>query len=411
MQKLEGVVIRMQQNFNNITFLFSNNQKLENIQNVSSEEIFSDNAIFLLNNLSIELYKSPNIREYPDVATFAFFCRKANIINLKRNYNQVGFRLGRGVVFHIAPSNVPVNFAYSMVAGLLSGNNNVVRVPSKNFEQVTLIIQALKNIVKVNHLTELENRLFLVKYEKSSDATEYFSSICDVRVIWGGDQTIDLVRINKIKPRSIDITFSDRYSFAMINAEKVLIETDIDKVTNNFFNDTYLFDQNACSAPRIVIWVGSEHIIDQAKNIFWKSVQNRIENYDLSPIIAVDKLFSLLQQSTTDHKLTKVKSINNKLWRISTPTLHKELENYTCTGGYFLEYNAKSVEEISLFVTRKFQTMAYFGFEKDGLREAIKKMKLLGIDRVVPFGKTTDFDLIWDGYDLIYTLSRECVVI
>lgn len=411
MQKLEGVVIRMQQNFNNITFLFSNNQKLENIQNVSSEEIFSDNAIFLLNNLSIELYKSPNIREYPDVATFAFFCRKANIINLKRNYNQVGFRLGRGVVFHIAPSNVPVNFAYSMVAGLLSGNNNVVRVPSKNFEQVTLIIQALKNVVKVNHLTELENRLFLVKYEKSSDATEYFSSICDVRVIWGGDQTIDLVRINKIKPRSIDITFSDRYSFAMINAEKVLIETDIDKVTNNFFNDTYLFDQNACSAPRIVIWVGSEHIIDQAKNIFWKSVQNRIENYDLSPIIAVDKLVSLLQQSTTDHKLTKVKSINNKLWRISTPTLHKELENYTCAGGYFLEYNARSVEEISLFVTRKFQTMAYFGFEKDDLREAIKKMKLLGIDRVVPFGKTTDFDLIWDGYDLIYTLSRECVVI
>ena len=411
MQKLEGVVIRMQQNFNNITFLFSNNQKLENIQNVSSEEIFSDNAIFLLNNLSIELYKSPNIREYPDVATFAFFCRKANIINLKRNYNQVGFRLGRGVVFHIAPSNVPVNFAYSMVAGLLSGNNNVVRVPSKNFEQVTLIIQALKNIVKVNHLTELENRLFLVKYEKSSDATQYFSSICDVRVIWGGDQTIDLVRINKIKPRSIDITFSDRYSFAMINAEKVLIETDIDKVTNNFFNDTYLFDQNACSAPRIVIWVGSEHIIDQAKNIFWKSVQNRIENYDLSPIIAVDKLVSLLQQSTTDHKLTKVKSINNKLWRISTPILHKELENYTCAGGYFLEYNAKSVEEISSFVTRKFQTMAYFGFEKDDLREAIKKMKLLGIDRVVPFGKTTDFDLIWDGYDLIYTLSRECVVI
>jgi acetolactate synthase small subunit len=411
MQKLEGVVIRMQQNFNNITFLFSNNQKLENIQNVSSEEIFSDNAIFLLNNLSIELYKSPNIREYPDVATFAFFCRKANIINLKRNYNQVGFRLGRGVVFHIAPSNVPVNFAYSMVAGLLSGNNNVVRVPSKNFEQVTLIIQALKNVVKVNHLTELENRLFLVKYEKSSDATEYFSSICDVRVIWGGDQTIDLVRINKIKPRSIDITFSDRYSFAMINAEKVLIETDIDKVTNNFFNDTYLFDQNACSAPRIVVWVGSEHIIDQAKNIFWKSVQNRIENYDLSPIIAVDKLVSLLQQSTTDHKLTKVKSINNKLWRISTPTLHKELENYTCAGGYFLEYNARSVEEISLFVTRKFQTMAYFGFEKDDLREALKKMKLLGIDRVVPFGKTTDFDLIWDGYDLIYTLSRECVVI
>ena len=411
MQKLEDVVIHMQQNFSNIIFTFSNHNKLENMQNISSEEIFSDNSISILNYLSIELYKSPKIREYPDVATFAFFCRKANILNLKRKYNQGGFRLGRGIVFHIAPSNVPVNFAYSMVAGLLSGNNNIVRVPSKNFEQVSIIIEALKIVAISNNSFDLENRLFLVKYEKTSDATEYFSSICDIRVIWGGDQTIDLVRINKIQPRSIDITFSDRYSFAIINAEKILIENNIDKVADNFFNDTYLFDQNACSAPRIVIWVGPEHIIYQAKNIFWKSVQNRIENYALSPILAVDKLVSLLQQSTTDHKLTKVKSFNNKLWRISTPTLHKELENYTCAGGYFLEYNARSVEEISLFVTRKFQTMAYFGFEKDDLMEAIKKMKLLGIDRVVPFGKTTDFDLIWDGYDLIYTLSRECVVI
>lgn len=411
MQKLEDVVIHMQRNFNNIIFLFSNRNKLENVKNISSEEIFSDNSISLLNYLSIELYKSPKIREYPDVATFAFFCRRANILNLKRKYNQGGFRLGKGIVFHIAPSNVPVNFAYSMVAGLLSGNNNIVRVPSKNFEQISIIIEALKNVAITNNSFNLENRLFLVKYEKTSDATEYFSSICDIRVIWGGDQTIDLVRINKIQPRSIDITFSDRYSFAIINAEKIVNENNIDKVANNFFNDTYLFDQNACSAPRIVTWIGSEDVIKEAKNIFWNSVQNRIKNYDFSPILAIDKLVSLLEQSTMDHQITKVKSINNKLWRINTPTLFKELENYTCAGGYFLEYNANSINEIASFVTRKFQTMAYFGFEKDDLMKSIKKMKLLGIDRVVPFGKTTDFDLTWDGYDLIYTLSRECVVI
>ena len=51
MQKLEDVVIHMQRSINNIIFLFSNNNKLENKQNVTSEEIFSDNDIFLLNNL------------------------------------------------------------------------------------------------------------------------------------------------------------------------------------------------------------------------------------------------------------------------------------------------------------------------------------------------------------------------
>jgi hypothetical protein len=53
MQKLEDVVIHMQRNFSNIIFLFSNHNKLENVQNISSEEIFSDNSISLLNYLSI----------------------------------------------------------------------------------------------------------------------------------------------------------------------------------------------------------------------------------------------------------------------------------------------------------------------------------------------------------------------
>jgi hypothetical protein len=411
MQKLEDAVIHMQQNFNNIDFLFSNKSRLENIKNISSDEIFSDYSILLLSSLSVELYKSHKIRNFPDVATFAFFCRKANLLNLKKRYSQSNIRLGRGVVFHIAPSNVPVNFAYSLVAGLLSGNNNIVRVPSKSFEQVSIIIDALRSVMKTNNFVDLENRLFIVKYDKASDATELLSSLCDIRVIWGGDQTIDLVRKSKIQPRSIEVTFSDRFSFSIINAREILNEKDIRKVAEDFFNDTYLFDQNACSAPRIIVWFGSMDVINEAKKIFWSAVQNRIEEYEFSPILAVEKVSSLLKQSTFGKKLTKIQGVDNKLWRIETKALFSDLENYTCAGGYFLEYNASSIDEISPLVTRKTQTVAYYGFEKTELAESIKRMKLPGIDRLVPLGRTTEFDLIWDGYDLILTLSRECVVI
>ena len=411
MQKLEDAVIHMQQNFNNIDFLFSNKSRLENIKNISSDEIFSDYSILLLSSLSVELYKSHKIRNFPDVATFAFFCRKANLLNLKKRYCQSNIRLGRGVVFHIAPSNVPVNFAYSLVAGLLSGNNNIVRVPSKSFEQVSIIIDALRSVMKTNNFVDLENRLFIVKYDKASDATELLSSLCDIRVIWGGDQTIDLVRKSKIQPRSIEVTFSDRFSFSIINAREILNEKDIRKVAEDFFNDTYLFDQNACSAPRIIVWFGSMDVINEAKKIFWSAVQNRIEEYEFSPILAVEKVSSLLKQSTFGKKLTKIQGVDNKLWRIETKALFSDLENYTCAGGYFLEYNASSIDEISPLVTRKTQTVAYYGFEKTELAESIKRMKLPGIDRLVPLGRTTEFDLIWDGYDLILTLSRECVVI
>lgn len=34
-----------------------------------------------------------------------------------------------------------------------------------------------------------------------------------------------------------------------------------------------------------------------------------------------------------------------------------------------------------------------------------------GVDRVVPMGKSMDFNLVWDGYDLIRSLSRKISVI
>ncbi len=34
-----------------------------------------------------------------------------------------------------------------------------------------------------------------------------------------------------------------------------------------------------------------------------------------------------------------------------------------------------------------------------------------GVDRVVPVGRTMDFDLIWDGYNLVTQLTREVVIL
>ena len=53
-----------------------------------------------------------------------------------------------------------------------------------------------------------------MKYESSNDATKHFSLHCDVRVIWGGDQTINNIRKNAIDPRAFDVTFSDRFSIS-----------------------------------------------------------------------------------------------------------------------------------------------------------------------------------------------------
>lgn len=374
---------------------------------------FDDLVIDFLNTLSKELYNEKDIRQFPDVATFAFFCRKANVSALKNKFlDEKSINIGRGVVFHIAPSNVPVNFAYSLVAGLLAGNINIVRIPSKSFEQVQMIINALRRVSENRKFLEVITKILLVGYDKKSNSTAYFSSICDVRVIWGGDETILQVRKNILKPRAFDVTFSDRYSFCVINADNYINESKKEQIALNFYNDTFLFDQNACSAPHLVVWLGDKNNIRDSQNLFWNELNLLVEkNYITSGNVSIDKLTNFHLQAISFEKVTRTSLMSSKIWRILLDELPIDIDKYKCVGGYFSEYYADKLEDINKIINTKYQTLAYYGLSNKQLHEFMLSFRPKGIDRIVPIGKTTDFSLIWDGYSLINTLSRTVDII
>lgn len=413
MQKSEAVAIPMQKNFNEVEFLFTKEFDIESFIQYSPLEPFLEDSIEYLNALSLELNKSPNIRNYPDVATFAFFCRKANVLHLKKKYSQEDLlRLGRGIAFHIAPSNVPVNFAYSLICGLLSGNLNIVRVPSKRFEQVEIICKAIQKLSQESKFKSFSSRIALVRYDRQNSATAYFSSICDVRIIWGGDDTIEQIRANKLPARSFDVTFADRYSLCAINADKYITETFPEKIALGFYNDTYLFDQNACTAPHLIVWLGVNENIKVAKRIFWDNLYKLVKSrYQVQPVIAVDKLTSFYNQAAQSGQIRKIATPDNLIWRIELSELPKNIDEFRCTSGYFSEYSASSLFDLARIVDRKYQTLAYYGIEKADLIQFITQAKPKGIDRIVPIGKTTDFSLTWDGFNLIETLSRRIEIL
>ena len=57
-------------------------------------------------------------------------------------------------------------------------------------------------------------------------------------------------------------------------------------------------------------------------------------------------------------------------------------------------------------MNNKFQTLTYFGLNKSDLINFVIKNRLNGIDRVVPIGKALDIGVVWDGYDILGSLSR-----
>ena len=96
--------------------------------NITPEIPFNNISLTFLNELSNILRKSATAKNYPDLMAFSFWCRKGHLEKLKRKQANIERRLGRGLVFHIAPSNVPLNFGYSYIFGLLAGNVNVVKM-------------------------------------------------------------------------------------------------------------------------------------------------------------------------------------------------------------------------------------------------------------------------------------------
>lgn len=395
----------MQQNFNGLNYIVGNPDIFNKMSELSPLRIFDDKSIAFLNALSGLLMKRG--RAFSDVMTFAFWCRKTAIIQEKQKYDNDGFRLGKGIVFHSTPSNVPVNFAFSLAAGILAGNANIIRLPAKNFEQVDIICDAINELLDGEY-SYMSPYLLLVKFPTIREIMEMFSKQADTRVIWGGDMTISHVREAALKPRANEITFADRYSLSLIDADYYLALENKERVIQDFYNDTYFSDQNACTSPMLIFWRGSK--INEAKKDFWARIETKVlKDYDLSAVQAIGKLANFYKAAVALDIKQEI-SYNNVLMRLNVRTLSSEVLNYKYNSGFFFEYDIERLSEILPVCNDKCQTMTYLGLSNKEINDFLE-LRPAGIDRIIPLGRSMDFSLVWDGHDLIREMSRKVIVL
>ena len=53
------------------------------------------------------------------------------------------------------------------------------------------------------------------------------------------------------------------------------------------------------------------------------------------------------------------------------------------------------------------QTLSVYGFSEGELGELLATLSNRGLDRVVPIGQALEFGNIWDGIDLLDSMSRK----
>ncbi|SFR72483.1 acyl-CoA reductase [Anaeromicropila populeti] len=367
---------------------------------------FSRKTCEFLQELSECVRRENAVLAMADVAAFAFWCRKSHLDKMALSYKSMAQnRLGRGVTFHIVPSNVPVLFAFSLSAALLSGNSVVIRLPEKSTLQSELICRCINLVCE--KLEFWKRRIVILRYGHQEEITKIISKLCDARIIWGGSHTIQEIRKIPLPPSALELTFGDRKSAAVLGAQAVLETKEMNPFLYDFYNDTYLFDQNACSSPRIIYWIGDKEQVRFARYKFWSSFSSYVEqHYKIDAVTAIKKWEQAYYLSAI-YKDMKIIHENNYIIRVESGGLFPEMLEHTVPGGFFIEAQGETIEGLLPVLNRGCQTIAAYGVNREMLKRVLLERKTFGPDRIVEVGQTLAFSLVWDGVDFIYALSRE----
>lgn len=376
---------------------------------------FAPVAVDFVAALSACLMDSREARAHPELTALAFWMRRASMARVENEFRQgSGARLlvARGTAFHIAPSNVDTIFVYSWLLSMLSGNRNIVRLSSRRTRQSDILVAAVTGMLAQTVHAAIAARTLLVRYPADDAITTRLSAACDVRVIWGGDETVEHVRRLPLPPAAIDLGFANKTSIALINVAHWLAADDADQVetVRKFCNDAYWFDQMACSSPKSVFWIGQRDDARRAAERFWALLDrllvakgSRMADADyVNKLVAVDSL-------AIDHAIEVRTGAGNALVRawLETPALHV---SYNCGAGLFFECALPELAALRPLLTRTVQTVVYHGWPAAEMRAFVAQAPLAGIDRVVPFGQALDFAQVWDGFDLTRVFMREITV-
>lgn len=389
-----------------MTFKFKNIIKNFNYD-LGPYEIFDKKIINFLNDISAKILKSKKCNKFSDLVTFAFWCRKKNIQTLSYKYKSNNLVMGRGCVLHICPSNVPMNFAYSLAFGLVSGNNNIVKLPSKNFIQVKYFLEVINHILRKKKFSSLKRRIKFIKYRHEEKISRSLSKIVNARLLWGGDETIRLFKTFETKPRCVDLCFSNRVSGSIIDLDKLkkLKLKQLENIVLKFYNDSYLMDQQGCSSPKVVFWLGKKNI--KVKEKFWQILSDIVDqNYGFDLSLTNKKTEFMSELVLKEKKIENIKFKNLKVIRYQKKNL-ENIDELQSSYGIFLEVKLSNISKIKKLINERFQTLTYYGIEKKKLTNLISKNNLKGIDRIVPFGRAFDMGHVWDGIDIILSLSRK----
>ena len=385
-----------------LTILAPTDASLERWKSSALSPVFADTTTSFLSALSAKLMSSKEARVHSELVALGFWLRSANLERFAKQLS--GFNKPLGSVIHFTPSNVDTMFIYSWVCSLLMGNRNLVRVASQETDLRITLFDILNQVLILDEFASVREANLFVSYDKQSQWSQSFSQLADARVIWGGDESVQTIRALTAKPRCRDISFADRHSAALINGSALGDASTIADLAQKLWKDTQPYQQQACSSPRILYWIGETEkqlalfaAIDELASQQPRTKSQRNEH------LVSTQLLQATGQAKSSFDTQSISAVN-------ITEVNEAVYQANSGNGLFFVYTLDNVESLTHLMDSKTQTLSHWGVDKTALLKVLENPSITGIDRVVPVGQALDFDVLWDGFDLFSQLSRRITV-
>ena len=247
---------------------FFSKKKNSKIKNLNIEEIITI-CDLISRNWQSKQSRIYNILVENNLGFLIGWLKKQNLKrNLQINFGDVGLlKEGAGInksrvilnpkgtIVHWIAGNVPVLGLISLFQGLITKNKNIVKAP-KNYKKILPVL--LEDICKMEF--RIKNKIIpgkilfdstLVVYAErlNHEAHKTLSIYSDVRVAWGGKDSIETISNLPKKITCEDIFFGPKVSLGIISEEYLSNIQEIKKISSKIARDVFSFDQLGCNAP------------------------------------------------------------------------------------------------------------------------------------------------------------------
>jgi len=371
---------------------------------------FAPELVKLAGAFSEKLLGDQAARDYPELQVLGYWLRPAALLEMQKELTgKPGLMtVPQGLVFHIPPGNVDTLFAYSLVMSLLCGNANIVRMPSETGKAAALLLNILKELIATAS-DGIKNQQLIISYDHDADITEAISQHVNLRVIWGGDTTVNAIRQIPLSPLASELVFPDRFSWSAIHTGSyaALKEDGRQKLAEQYFNDLFWFDQAGCASPRVIVWCGQSDapLTEDFYTRVTKVAETKKWKLDLGGNAAKQ---TRNYAAMADQPITHKRDFGSALTVFSFKNMGglKALRANPCFGGTLFEIIVAQLPDIAPAVERRDQTLTCFGFEPTEVEQLALQLNGCGFDRIVPIGQALAFDTIWDGHNLLQSFTR-----